>query len=288
MPASFDRCVVGNDDMCLGLPITDAVAQRGFMMPNPASTGLPNPASYTNNGDGSVTDNVTGLVWEDTVDNGTYAPQAQVATYCASKGAGWRLPTRLELVSLVDFTIAMPGPTIDDASFPNTPSDAFWTSSAFIGYAGSGWDVSFFLGSAAYSDVTNGHRARCVRDPAPKCYPTRYLVEAAGLVLDRTTGLTWQQVIDQGSYTWSAAMDYCASLGAGWRVPSPAELQTIVDDTKVRPSIDGTIFPNTPAMLFWASSASPGAAGSAWGVDFIFGLTSGGPVTGAGRVRCAR
>ena len=55
--------------------------------------------------DRTVYDKVTKLTWEGLVDNRT-VPQEEAARYCANKaGGGWRLPTLLELISLVDVTI---------------------------------------------------------------------------------------------------------------------------------------------------------------------------------------
>ena len=97
-----------------------------------------------------------------------------------------------------------------------------------------------------------------VQVTAARCHPTRYEVSADS-VLDDTTGLTWQHPVDGGQYSWADAKTYCAGLGGGWRLPSVTELQSIVDDTKQRPSIDETAFPNTPALAFWTSSAYTGA-----------------------------
>jgi len=259
----------------------------GFTMPNPASAGLPHPAVYSKNADGTVTDSVTGLTWEGTVDPGSYT-QAQAATYCANKAGASRLPTRLELVSLVDFTVSSPGPTINQMYFSNTPSAAFWTSSAYAGTSGNAWYVDFNDGNTNYIDVANTYWVRCVRAPTPRCYPTRYQVQAGGLVLDGATGLTWQQAVAAGTYDQESAMTYCAGLGTGWRLPSLTELQTIVDDTKVNPAIDGAAFPNTPATEFWTSSAYAGASGRAWGVFSSFGYTYSADVTDTVRVRCVR
>jgi hypothetical protein len=253
-------------------------------MPNPAGTGLPNPASYTANGDGTVTDNVTGLIWQGTVDPGSYT-QAQAAAYCVSLGGAWRLPTRIELVSLVDFTVAYPGVMINQTHFPNTPSETFWTSSTTAGTSGYAWIVGFD-GVAGYDVVENTHGVRCVRS-APNCYPTRYQVQAGALVLDRATGLRWQQTVSARSYTWGAATAYCAGFGAGWRPPSLTELQTIVDDTRIDPATDGTAFPDTPNTYFWTSTA-PSAAGGAWYVYFQSGSTGVNDATLPYSVRCVR
>ena len=84
---------------------------------------------YTVNTDRTVYDKVTKLTWEGLVDNRT-VPQEEAARYCAGKpGGNWRLPTLLELVSLVDFTRPSTDPKIR-AEFQDRPTDKFfWTSS---------------------------------------------------------------------------------------------------------------------------------------------------------------
>jgi hypothetical protein len=291
---SADACVFGNDDMCTGFPVGSPGNTQcqcgGFPAPNAASTGLPHLASYANNSDGTVTDTVTGLTWEAVVDPGSYTA-TKAATYCAGKSpvGDWRLPTVVELASLVDVTIASPGPTINQTYFPNTPSDSFWTSMPF-GSVYSSWCVSFIDGLTAYNDVGVSSRVRCVRVSAPTCYPTRYQAQAGGLVHDEATGLTWQQTIDAGSYIVSEATTYCASLGAGWRLPSLTELQSIVDYTKSDPAIDEDAFPNTPSdpSSFWTSSPAAGAPGGEWSVRFDFGAASYSPSTYTFMARCVR
>ncbi len=91
-------------------------------MPNPASAGLPHPAQYDTSKAGVVLDKVTGLTWQATVSTSTYA-WADAKAYCASLSLGgfkdWRLPSRIELVSIVDFTIAKPGPVLDPTACPS-------------------------------------------------------------------------------------------------------------------------------------------------------------------------
>jgi hypothetical protein len=134
-------------------------------MPNPVSAGLPNPASYDATTTlGVVRDKVTNLMWQQDVDSNNYT-QSLPAAYCATLAlAGycdWRLPTRIELVSIVDTTSS--GPSIEAEAFPNTPSQAFWTSSPSAHNTGEAWYVDFSTGGVAYNVTSSTLMVRCVR-----------------------------------------------------------------------------------------------------------------------------
>ena len=119
----------------------------------------------------------------------------------------------------------------------------------------------------------------------------RYTFPASGTVYDTRTLLTWQRVVDPGSYTWSAAGTYCTGLslaGSGWRLPTKLELESIVDDTRVSPAIDPTAFPSTPSAYFWSSSPYVGSSGYAWFVNFNGGVSFYGDASNTYRVRCVR
>jgi hypothetical protein len=136
-------------------------------MPNgqvDVTAGAPNLASYTDNGNGTVTDNVTGLMWQQAVPAGTYTWD-QAKAYCPTLTlAGhddWRLPKRIELVSIVDF--GRSGPAINTTYFPSTPSSSFWSSSLLAGPWSSGWGVHFYFGGTSNSHVSTTYNVRCVR-----------------------------------------------------------------------------------------------------------------------------
>jgi hypothetical protein len=122
----------------------------------------------------------------------------------------------------------------------------------------------------------------------------RYTFPATGTVYDTRTQLTWQQAVDPGTYTQSAASTYCTGLslaGGGWRLPTKAELESIVDDTRSNPSIDPTAFPSTPGNYFWSSSPYVAASGGyGWFVNFISGLSGSNyyVIGNYYRVRCVR
>ena len=151
-------------EYCLNSQCED-VTWALWPMPNPSDSGLPNPSSYeADEAKGVVVDMVTKLMWRREVDGNSY-DWAGAKAYCDGlTHAGhddWRLPTRIELVSLVDFTKA--DPAIDTGAFPNTPSDGFWTSSAWAGYGPTVWCVSFNVGHVDFDDVASTHWVRCVR-----------------------------------------------------------------------------------------------------------------------------
>jgi hypothetical protein len=207
------------------------------------------------------------------------------------KGDGWRLPTRIELASLVDFTTA--GPAIS-ASFTQAPSKRFWTSSLAAYQPNAAWGVDFETGAVHQWSISESYTVRCVLGGS-RCPPMRYLSQQGqpARVFDAATGLTWQRDFAPGR-PWSEAIAFCRNLGSGWRLPSVTELQTIVDETQENPAIDRDAFPNTPKMdsYFWTSSRQvkppPPGGDFAWYVTFIHGHADTDPVTFQRYVRCVR
>ena len=281
-------------------PVPAPNAWPSWVMPNPVRSGLPNPASYTVSASGNqVSDNVTGLAWQRRIDSRLYTwDDARGACTCLSldeSGPGrWRLPSRIELASIADWTTA--APAIDSTAFPDTPSDDFWSSSRFTSEADLRLLVFFQNGYTSFGNYADTYHIRCVRTavPAPESMgsidpPARYVV-ADGTVRDSQTRLTWQQAISTERYAWPDAGSYCAQLplsGAGWRVPSIGELQTIVDE-RTFPAIDAATFPDTPSEYFWSSSPDAEAPSQVWTVFFANGTTYRIPVTTLKNVRCVR
>ncbi len=132
------------------------------------------PMSFTKLSGGiMVQDNVTQLIWEVKTDDGgvqdkdnTYNWNAAIA-YCEDLPLGgyndWRLPSREELRSIVDYSIPYPGPTIDTSYFPNTVSSYYWSSTTYASSTGSAWHVYFSSGLDNYSHKSYSRYVRCVR-----------------------------------------------------------------------------------------------------------------------------
>jgi hypothetical protein len=126
------------------------------------------PAAYTAHTN-TVVDNVTGLTWQRYVVLTQSYTWDEAKAYCASLGpldglTGWRLPTLIELQSIVDFSKT--NPSIDANAFPNTLSGTitgFWSSSRSADNSGFAWLISFAFGYSQQYYTVYSIRVRCVR-----------------------------------------------------------------------------------------------------------------------------
>ena len=75
----------------------------------------------------------------------------------------WRMPAVKELQSIVDYSIAYPGPTINTAYFPNTVASYYWSSTTFAYNFLGAWGVYFYYGLITYDYKTDGIYVRAVR-----------------------------------------------------------------------------------------------------------------------------
>ncbi|MBX3182198.1 MAG: DUF1566 domain-containing protein [Polyangiaceae bacterium] len=289
------HCELGS---CQPAPLVD---YEGYARgPLPGSPG--HAVSYTvNNTDKTVLDNVTGLLWQQEVASGTHSFSAG-KTYCSNLVWGgrsdWRLPTRMELLSIVDLT--QRDPAIDGAAFPSTPHGAnidFWSETARPGES-QGWVVAFAQGIAHVIATTAARHVRCVADATPQAPvpASGHFFEVTGnTVLDAATGLEWQREVSAFGYSQVGAGDYCAGLTldakTGWRVPTLLELHGLVPGRKsTSPYQDTSIFPAAtpfPDVTTWSNALVSGASGG-WVVFAGNGHAAVHPVANVNRVRCVR
>lgn len=120
----------------------------------------------------AVLDRETGLVWEKSPD-ATDAMWTDAALICVTKNVGgrkgWRLPSIVELASLIDPTVAAPGPTLPGGHpFTNVQSSSakgYWsaTRNATISYLV--WHVFFDNGAVTGNANTVTDYFWCVRGP---------------------------------------------------------------------------------------------------------------------------
>jgi hypothetical protein len=117
-------------------------------------------------------------------------------------------------------------------------------------------------------------------------------IENENIVLDNNTGLQWQQTMPSSTYTWDNAVSYCDGLTyaeySDWRLPTPQEFLTIVDNSRYDPGIDTTYFPDTKSVFFWSSYAYFFDTRSAWRVDFDDDSVGLNDKKSSSSVRCVR
>lgn len=88
------------------------------------------------------------LEWSDTLCDGKNVDYDTAEAACQALGAGWRLPTRMELESILD--LSRHNPAVDTDRFPDTKSDWYWTSTPCAWSSSAAWVVHFGLGTSSH------------------------------------------------------------------------------------------------------------------------------------------
>ena len=259
---------------------------------------LPAWAAFTDNGDGTITDTSTGLVWDkcsrgqvwdNTTPPGTCTgaasthswaaalAEATVANAASHRGqAGWRLPNRTELESLVK--IDAHSPAIDDTYFPATPSNWYWTSTTYAPGPADAWFVNFGNGLPNASYKAGAYRVRLVRSgqwfgafdalaPAVNgaCGSDHGVaVLAAPSASLCSAGVAGSVTSAAAAFTWS-----CAGTGGGSAAACSAPRQYNVTPTA---GAGGSISPGSAqAVTYNASTSFTVTPSSGYGISTVSG-----------------
>lgn len=137
-------------------------------MPAPSSEGGENAASYVINpvaGGTRVDDEITGLSWalEDEPAQDFWGP---IYDHCDALDfdghSDWRLPTQIELISLVDYTQSFPAS--DPDAFGGLTSALYWSSTVLASSPTFRWGVDFGYGQSTLNETAGAAGiALCVR-----------------------------------------------------------------------------------------------------------------------------
>lgn len=99
---------------------------------------------------------------------------------------------------------------------------------------------------------------------------SRFVVAFPGAVLDRRTGLVWEESPDAIPRTWTDATRYCVdkTVGGtiGWRLPSREELKGLQDLSMAPPFVPAGVFADVRSTTYWSAST---AAKAPVGVSFV-------------------
>lgn len=90
-----------------------------------------------------------------------YVARVNQAGWCGH--TDWRMPTKEELRSLVDYSVPYPGPTIDVGYFPNQVSSSVWSSLPYANSSAHAWALFFNLGGSSPGSKIDSHAVRLVR-----------------------------------------------------------------------------------------------------------------------------
>jgi hypothetical protein len=242
------------------------------------------PRAYTPGSPDTVFDQSTNLWWVRRIREEPLTVAGAIARCDALTLDGysdWRLPSRVELGSIVDY--GKIDPAIDTTIFA-PHGDGFWTSSDSNAFAGRQIYVEFTTGRVDAEGIPDEERfVRCVRsEPAGEeaCSPRYEVLHGGEVVEDVVTNLEWQRAVDtSATRTFGESNALCQTLvlpnaGGGWRLPTVHELQSLVDEDANDVTIDARHFPDTPNQYFWSSTESR-EAGKAWVTDFYSGSAYG-------------
>jgi len=273
-----------------------------------------NPMSYSAVGgrplSSCVRDNVTGLFWEGKEATGTRAGNrtftnldngapSDASGYVTAVNAmnlcgfnDWRMPTRLELLTLVDNQYAT-GIPISTTWFPNTAPANTWSAQGRSLDSDMAWYTSFVStfggGSSNTSPRSDALAVRLVRGTMGSGPRFSFSSVAYGsdgpnnVVNDAWTGLQWRRC-EQGR-AWSGStctgtatmFNFDEALAHarqqnGWRIPNVKELASLTDlGVNSGARINHAAFPGASAGYQWTSTPPSGWGGGAQGVYFAEG-----------------
>ncbi len=134
----------------------------------------------------------------------------------------------------------------------------------------------------------SAHAATCALNVGGRDTPsTQFTVNPNGTVNHSTTGLQWK-LCNEGqtgsgctgvasSMSWSQALLAAKNSNfAGftdWRLPNRQELESLLDETCISPSINAVVFPNAIGDWTWTGTTSAADSTDAILVDFGFGAS---------------
>ncbi|MCB9740187.1 MAG: DUF1566 domain-containing protein [Deltaproteobacteria bacterium] len=224
----------------------------------------------------TVVDTQTGLVWQREV-SATTGSSADANKACDALVLGgandWRVPTLVELQTLVDYGAADGAPRIDTTAFAKASTLALWTTTTTL----NGTLAIDFATGASVPGTAAGVGSigwRCVRtdktiDLGKDLFGLA--TDGVGTVSGVAVGLLWEAEALAPTGTATAAKAYCDGLvldgNSDWRLPNVRELVSL--HTAGATGISKLFYgPGGP----FHSSTSDAATGQIYMLNFAYGI----------------
>ncbi|HET8900048.1 MAG TPA: DUF1566 domain-containing protein [Rhodanobacteraceae bacterium] len=190
-----------------------------------------------------MADQVTGLIWStETLAALDWADANAVGATQARCGidAGWRLPTRRELLSIVDHGVT--GPAIDAAVFPDTLNAAYWSADAYAADPAQAWTIDFIDGDTLHVEQTQPQAARLVVSSANQ--PPRITLGANIIVPreDRPVPLSFPG--------WATGIAPGPPREAGQHLTATLRLLSVTDQKALEFDVPPVLDPATGTLSF--------------------------------------
>lgn len=187
--------------------------------------------SFVNNEDGTATDTRTGLVWaiQPSEPLGLNAAGEWCSNSIDLPGQNWRVPNIFELFTLVD--AGEPDCMWDPVFGENCGNNLLmhWSSTQAYLYANF-CTVPRRGNIEACEKTPQLLPVRCVRGGEQVGQlPEDRFVQFDEMVFDRLTGISWAKDIDEDAVTFKDALRACARKGQGWRLPTTAEIVSVIE-----------------------------------------------------------
>jgi hypothetical protein len=232
----------------------------------PALAATQGAQSYDLNGDGKAD-----LVWRDK-NNGTVAVWLMNGTTIASVG----FPADVSLDWEIEQVADVNGDGKADLVWQHTNGQvAVWLmngavieSVAFPASVPSEWEIQPSSGRGDGNPTLRWDQVL----PAAERF---VMVMGDAAVLDKETGLVWEQAPLTTTHTWQNARLQCTSRTTGgrkgWRLPSVHELASLVDPSVAFPGLtlpSGHPFTDVQPAFYWSATTTAADPANAWDVVF--------------------
>lgn len=257
-----------------------------------------------------VKDSITGLVWEGktsgaadlrysenrftnlgsgaSTDASGYVAAVNATSLCGY--TDWRMPTRSELLGLVQYGLTT-GPVVDPTWFGDSGNAIFWSSEVVSENTANAWQVDMRAvgGYTPATARTANYAVRLVRGSGATGTRFSYATVAYGsdaannVVADAWTGLQWRRC-EEGrvwdgttctgffsAHTHEEALAH-AKLQTGWRLPNVKELNSLMDLSRSSGTrMDPTAFPGASATYIWTSTPYVRGSSNVFALTFSSG-----------------